>query len=395
MNPIGSITNFPQGFANGINVRGIPLLQAQPGFVWFLGNGPALRRDQHAGSDSNRGTFNDPFGTLNYAVNTAAVGGRGDIICVLPGHAETISSATIALLQASGVAIVGLGAGSLRPTFTFTTATTATIPVVGANISIQNCLFVGNFLSIASVFTETDSSFTAVFSGTTMTASGVTGTIYNGATVVGTGVLGNTVVLNQLTGTTGGAGTYTVSQSQTVASVSVTTSPTDFSIDNCEFRDNSSVLGFLVIYTTSATANLSNRFSFTRNVVNSLGTVSPTTAIVTSVSQDGWNLSDNFMVAAKTNSDDPILLTTGAGNMTALTMMRNNTYRPNTSSSAPCAVSSSATAWSGVAALNSFGALPSGTGIWISTGTKLSLTQNFSRLTNTADKSNTLNPVAV
>ena len=293
------------------------------------------------------------------------------------------------------MAIVGLGAGSLRPTFTFTTATTATIPVVGANISIQNCLFVGNFLSIASVFTETDSSFTAVFSGTTMTASGVTGTIYNGATVVGTGVLGNTVVLNQLTGTTGGAGTYTVSQSQTVASVSVTTSPTDFSIDNCEFRDNSSVLGFLVIYTTSATANLSNRFSFTRNVVNSLGTVSPTTAIVTSVSQDGWNLSDNFMVAAKTSSDDPILLTTGAGNMTALTMMRNNTYRPNTSSSAPCAVSSSATAWSGVAALNSFGALPSGTGIWISTGTKLSLTQNFSRLTNTADKSNTLNPVAV
>ena len=155
------------------------------------------------------------------------------------------------------------------------------------------------------------------------------------------------------------------------------------------------MLGFLVIYTTSATANLSNRFSFTRNVVNSLGTVSPTTAIVTSVSQDGWNLSDNFMVAAKTNSDDPILLTTGAGNMTALTMMRNNTYRPNTSSSAPCAVSSSATAWSGVAALNSFGALPSGTGVWISTGTKLSLTQNFSRLTNTADKSNTLNPVAV
>jgi hypothetical protein len=55
----------------------------------------------------------------------------------------------------AGVAIIGLGAGSLRPTLTFTTATTANIPVTAANMSIQNFLFVANFADIASFFTAT------------------------------------------------------------------------------------------------------------------------------------------------------------------------------------------------------------------------------------------------
>jgi hypothetical protein len=33
MNPIGSWANFPQGFAGGLAVRGMPLLQTQPGQV--------------------------------------------------------------------------------------------------------------------------------------------------------------------------------------------------------------------------------------------------------------------------------------------------------------------------------------------------------------------------
>ena len=155
MNPIGSSTNFPQGFANGLSVRGMPLLQTQPGQVYFVDNSTVLNPNQRAGSDGNRGTFLDPFATLNYAVNTACTANRGDIVFVLPGHAETISSAAILTMATAGVAVIGLGAGSLRPTFTFTTANTANIPVTAANMSIQNCLFVANFAAVASVFTAT------------------------------------------------------------------------------------------------------------------------------------------------------------------------------------------------------------------------------------------------
>ena len=397
MNPMGVMTNFPQGFANGIAIRGMPLLQMQPGVVYWLDNGPVLNPQQRAGSDGNRGTYLDPFATLNYAVNTACQPGRGDVIMVGAGHQETISSATIAALSCSGVAVVGVGAGALRPTFTFNTAATANIPVYGAGISIQNCLFIGNFLSIASVFTGFSTTFTGVISGNVLTASAVTGTITPGATLAGTGVTPATVINAQLTGTVvGGAGTYSVTGTTSAASATMTTSPTDFAIDMCEFRDTSSVLGFLTIWTPSATANAADGFSMTRCVWNSLSTVSVTCAIVDTVSQDRWNISDNFMVSPiTTGTQGPILLATGSGNMTSINIARNTTFRPNTSSSIPCAVSTSGTGWTGQAYLNNFHAMPTGTGIWISTGSGLGLTQNFSRLTNTADKSNTLNPVAV
>jgi len=63
--------------------------------------------------------------------------------------------------------------------------------------------------------------FTAAITGTTMTVSAVTsGTIYLGQTVQGTGVTAGTIVSAFVSGT-GGIGTYTVSASQTVASVTM------------------------------------------------------------------------------------------------------------------------------------------------------------------------------
>jgi hypothetical protein len=143
----GTITNFPDGFANGLSVRGMPLLQMQPGNVFWVNNSTVLNVGANGGSDGNRGTYLSPFATLQYGLNSCTAG-RGDIIFVGAGHAETISSATVLSLNMAGVAIVGLGGGSLRPTFTFTTAATANIPVTAANISIQNCLFVANFADV-------------------------------------------------------------------------------------------------------------------------------------------------------------------------------------------------------------------------------------------------------
>jgi hypothetical protein len=51
------------------------------------------------------------------------------MIFIKPGHAESVTSCNRAELQYRRRSIVGLGTGSNRPTFTFTTANTATIPV--------------------------------------------------------------------------------------------------------------------------------------------------------------------------------------------------------------------------------------------------------------------------
>lgn len=79
---------------------------------------------------------------------------RGDYIIVAPGHTESIANATDLAANVAGVTVIGLGSGSLRPTFTFTTAITANIPVTVANFTFKNCIFVANFADIVSCFTN-------------------------------------------------------------------------------------------------------------------------------------------------------------------------------------------------------------------------------------------------
>lgn len=59
--------------------------------------------------------------------------------------------------------------------------------------------------------------------GTTLTVTAVSsGTLYANAVLTGTGITAGTTIVSQLTGTTGGAGTYTVSTSQLVSSTTIT-----------------------------------------------------------------------------------------------------------------------------------------------------------------------------
>lgn len=148
------ISNYPNGFAQGVTIRGVPLLQTHSGKAFWVSNATTLQAGQIGGSDGNDGSFNKPFSTLDAAVG-ACTASRGDIIFVKPGHAETISSATALALDVAGVAIIGLGVGSLRPTFTLNTATTTTIGVSAANITIKNCIFSANYADIVSFFTIT------------------------------------------------------------------------------------------------------------------------------------------------------------------------------------------------------------------------------------------------
>lgn len=135
-----TLSNYPAGFANGVTVRGLPLLNAYPGQVFWVHSG--------TGSDGNKGNFDRPFGTIDYAIGRCTAS-RGDIIMVKAGHTETISAAAGIALDVIGVAIIGTGTGSLRPTINFT-ATTSTFAISAAACSVYNLLFTGGIDAIVS-----------------------------------------------------------------------------------------------------------------------------------------------------------------------------------------------------------------------------------------------------
>lgn len=140
---VANMANYPNGFNGGLNVRGMPLNMAHPGKVFWVGDtGTPGMANRKTGSDGNKGTFNDPFATIDYAVGQCTAN-RGDIIMVLPGHTETVTAAAGLALDVAGIALVGLGTGSDRPTINFTTATTADMDVDAANITMINFLFTG------------------------------------------------------------------------------------------------------------------------------------------------------------------------------------------------------------------------------------------------------------
>lgn len=152
------MSSYPNGFANGLSVRGMPINIAYPGQVLFVNNSGVLPQGGISGSDDNNGTYLRPLLTLQKAVDLS-LANRGDIIMIMPGHAETVSSATALQLNKAGILIVGMGEGSKQPQFTLDTANTATIPVSAANIGIINVKFVANFLAIAALFTVTAVNF--------------------------------------------------------------------------------------------------------------------------------------------------------------------------------------------------------------------------------------------
>lgn len=132
-----AMSNFPYGFGNGVTIRNMPVAQTQGGQIFWVYNGTALSPTGRPGSDSNRGTFDSPFATIAGALS-ACVAGRGDIIMVKPGHAETVSVAAALALNVAGVQIVGLGAGLNRPQLTVEGATAATINFSAPNVTLRN-----------------------------------------------------------------------------------------------------------------------------------------------------------------------------------------------------------------------------------------------------------------
>ena len=109
-----------------------------PGSIFYVDSGHSAASDG-AGFGQNP---DKPVATIDYAVGLCTAS-QGDVIFVMPGHAETISSATSLVADVAGVSIIGLGRGSLMPTLTFTTAATALLSVTAANVPVNRTILPG------------------------------------------------------------------------------------------------------------------------------------------------------------------------------------------------------------------------------------------------------------
>ena len=148
------INNFANGFTNGVLIRGLPLSQVHPGRVFWVNNSTVLPDGGIGGSNGNDGSYLRPFSTIDYAVSKCKAS-RGDIVLVMPGYAQTITAAAEIGLDVAGVAVIGLGVGSLRPTITYGTAAAASVRVSVANFSVQNIIFVANFADVGTAIDVT------------------------------------------------------------------------------------------------------------------------------------------------------------------------------------------------------------------------------------------------
>lgn len=97
--------------------------------------------DSNTGADTSGGkSWDNALATIDAAIGKCTAN-KGDVILVAPGHAENLIAAAAIDADVAGITIIGLGAGSNRPTLTFKTSTAADIDIDAANITFQNLYF--------------------------------------------------------------------------------------------------------------------------------------------------------------------------------------------------------------------------------------------------------------
>lgn len=98
----------------------------------------------------NAGTKTTPFATWDFAIGQCTEN-NGDVIYLLPGHAEDIATDAGVALDVAGITTVGLGHGSDMPTITVSTATAANISVTTANQRIFGIRFKSNLVTLVNI----------------------------------------------------------------------------------------------------------------------------------------------------------------------------------------------------------------------------------------------------
>lgn len=134
------LSNYRHGFPNKVTIREFPIMEMQNG------NGNVFWVDSNKGSNGNKGTFDRPFATLDYAIGRCTAN-QGDKIFLAANHAETIIAAGTITADVAGIQIIGLGTSDDRPTVTATTDAAATFLVSADDVYIANIKFACNITS--------------------------------------------------------------------------------------------------------------------------------------------------------------------------------------------------------------------------------------------------------
>jgi hypothetical protein len=131
--------------------------------------------DSGSGSATAAGDASDyPLATIDQAIGKCTAS-QGDVIIVLPGHAEAVVAASGITCDVAGVRIVGVGDRTSRPVVTISTATSATIVMSAAGVSFENISFVNTIDALAVAFPVTAAS--CGFYGCSFTDDGTDNTI--------------------------------------------------------------------------------------------------------------------------------------------------------------------------------------------------------------------------
>lgn len=129
----------------------------QPGGEWIyqdysrIGGTVFYVDNAHAYSADNTGCGRGPktpCDSLDYAIGLCTAD-AGDVIYVMPGHAESVAGIAGIDIDIAGVSIIGIGNGDLMPTVTLATATTATIEIAAASVKIENIKFISDLADMA------------------------------------------------------------------------------------------------------------------------------------------------------------------------------------------------------------------------------------------------------
>lgn len=196
-------------------------------------------------------------------------------------------------------------------------------PPTGASILGANQTIVANVF----VATLAANSMTASIALTVMTVSAIgSGTVlFPGQTVAGAGVNPATTIVNQLTGTTGAAGTYTVSVSQTIVSEAMTATGGGMTITA---HTSGALLPGQVITGTGIPAGTTVvGYGTMATPIAAAGTVAisvaPTPASGITVTGDGAYLTVATAITGVIALNDTVLDATTPGNMPAGTYVKN------------------------------------------------------------------------
>jgi hypothetical protein len=148
-----------------------------------------------------------------------------------------------------------------------------------------------------------------------------------------------------------------------------------FTLDGCDFTDNTGVLNFLNIVNCTGAANTADRLTVTNNSWYGLGTTSVNSLVLTANDIDRLTVSGNFVQSP--NTTDAAWITVTAGILTNASIAYNRTYRKNTATTAGALLSLGGTTSTGIINNNYVLCLDASAPLLFTTSTGLGAFENY------------------